>query len=175
LQEGEDECNRAAFDQDRAIDQVYMNQLMEQQSGISIDSVVREVHDNYAKSSRNSRADCSATCQRLKEQDVDVPRRPHNSPTEVDPNLKSILKRRDTEDNPGPKKRVRFDPEFKEGTKIISHAVLHPTGKDDKVAGSDCISLIEHSAVAVNIFRFLSVLSLPLPSKLCKCACFYNL
>lgn len=115
-----------------------MNQVMVHGPDISIYSVVPEVYDNYAHNfDRDPRADRPAACKRIKEDHVDIPGRPRNSPkiTELDSNLKPILKRRDTGDDPKPKKRVRFDPEFKEEEKSISEAAPPPTGMDDKSTG----------------------------------------
>jgi Tumour suppressing sub-chromosomal transferable candidate 4 len=139
LQEEEDEYDRAAFGQDKAADRVYMNQIMDHGPDISIYNVVPEVYDNYAHNfQRDPRADRSAACKRIKEEDVDIPRRATNSPkiSASDPNLKPILKRRDSEDDPKPKKRVRFDPEFKEENKSICQPTTPQlTGNDDKVTG----------------------------------------
>jgi Tumour suppressing sub-chromosomal transferable candidate 4 len=138
LQEEEDEYDRVAFGQDKATDRVYMNQVMDHGPDISIYSVVPEVYDNYVDNfQRDPRANRSVACKRIKEDDIDIPRRPCNSPkiSALDPNLKPILKRRDSEDDPKPKKRVRFDPEFKEENKSISQTAPQPTEEDDKVTG----------------------------------------
>lgn len=124
--------------QDKAADRVYMKQVMDHGPDISIYSVVPEVYDNDGNNFyRDPRADRSAACKRIKEEDVDIPGRPRNSleNSVSDPNLKPILKRRVSEDDPKPKKRVRFDPEFKEENKSISHAAPQPTVKDDKASG----------------------------------------
>ncbi|KAJ4762220.1 Protein TSSC4 [Rhynchospora pubera] len=128
-EEEEDEFDRAALGQDKVTDRVYMNEVMDHGPDISIYSVVPEVYDNHGHGFyRDPRADRSAACKRIKEDAVSIPGRPRSSPkiTEVDPNLKPILKRRDSEDDPKPKKRVRFDPKFEEETRSISQAAPQP-------------------------------------------------
>ncbi|KAJ3675848.1 hypothetical protein LUZ60_004890 [Juncus effusus] len=139
-EEEEDENDRAAFGVDQAADRVYMSEVMDHGPHISIHSVVPEIFDEFAPDlSRDPRADRSAAMKRLKEdnntklsktrvteKDTSI----NNNNNNNTPDIKPILKRKESQDGTKPKKRVRFGTELKQEEED-SNAVPVPVLQSD--------------------------------------------
>ncbi|WOL00473.1 hypothetical protein Cni_G09186 [Canna indica] len=130
-EEEEDEYDRTALNRDNTGDRVYMRDVKDHGPHLNFHTVVPDFVDDSSEEvhdfSRDPRADHFAACERLKEDKTTVesghsslPRINeektedlHTKIAEDTIDVKPILKRKESQIDSKPKKRVRFDPSLK--------------------------------------------------------------
>jgi hypothetical protein len=131
LQEEEDKYDREAFGREEAADRVYMHDIMDAGINMSINSIVPDLLDDSIEEvycfRKDPRADMRAASARLREdgstkdcdshyptQAKDFPSVVHTKKAVEEVNVKPILKRKESQADLKPRKRVRFDANVKD-------------------------------------------------------------
>ncbi|ONK58623.1 uncharacterized protein A4U43_C09F14960 [Asparagus officinalis] len=116
-EEEEDEYDKAALCRENASERVYMRDVKDHGPYINYHAVVPDFLDEQSDEApyfnKDPRADHFAASVRLKEdKSIEPLSKPAAKITNHDVNVKPILKRKEAQIDPKPKKRVRFDPGY---------------------------------------------------------------